>query len=164
MSSESPIDTRKVRDRRPVSFDGLDDVLADARRFGPDARTTGNWTPSQVVEHVAEFMHWSREGFDVRPPLLLRIAGRLMRPWALRGRPPAGMKLPPKLQRLVPARSVSWDAAITHLEDEVRRIDAGERYTHSSPLFGRLTHVQWVRLHCNHAAHHFSFVHPSEAG
>ena len=33
-----------------------------------------------------------------------------------------------------------------------------ERFTHDSPIFGKLTHEQWITLNAGHATLHLSFL------
>ncbi len=49
------IETKKVTDRRTLSFRSLDDIQADVEALdGSAIRTTGNWTAAQIVQHVTD--------------------------------------------------------------------------------------------------------------
>jgi hypothetical protein len=157
------VDTKQVKDRRSLSFSSLDDILADAEHLAAHQpiRTTGNWRPAQIVEHVAVFMEWSIDGFPFRVPLPLRLFGRMIRKRAQRSATPSGLKAPRVIMRHVPPPDYSFDDAMRSLRGTVLRVRAGKRMTQPSPLFGKLTHEEWVQIHCRHAEMHFSFMHPA---
>ena len=68
-----------------------------------------------------------------------------------------GFKLPRRFAFLQPEPAVSWGQAVDDLRAAVDRAET-HRMTHPSPVFGRLSHEQWVRLHCRHAEMHFGFL------
>ena len=156
------IETKKVTDRRTLSFQSLDDILADAEAIdGAQIRTTGNWSAAQIVDHVASLIGFSIDGFPARAPLLLRIIGRMLKKRALRGGLDAGFKFPASFAFLAPAADVTWEDAMKRLRTEVGRARDAGRMTRPSPILGRMSHNDWVRLHCRHAELHFSFMHPA---
>ena len=80
------------------------------------------------------------------------------RPAASPWEPPRGIKLKGDVRVILPSDTMDFDTGLAALRREIGRIRAGERFTHPSPLFGKLTHDQWVGLHCNHAAMHLGFL------
>ncbi len=153
------IDTRKVSERRTLSFSSMKDILDDVTYLdsGDPPRTTGNWTAAQIVQHVGRLIAYSIDGFPGRAPLPLALLGRLVRKKAM-ARP-----LRPGLRTfdfLKPDDHVSWEEAVEFLNRTIARLDR-ERMRKKSPIFGRLSHEEWVRLHCRHAEMHFSFMQPS---
>jgi len=157
------INTKHVKDRRAVNFASLDDILADAENLTAHQpiRTTGNWTPAQIVGHIATFIDWSIDGFPFTVPVPLRVVGRFIRKSAQRRTPPSGIKAPKGIMQHVPPADFSFDEAMRQLRGAVLRVRAGKQMTEPSPLFGKLTHDEWVRIHCRHAEMHFSFMHPA---
>ena len=124
-------------------------------------RAHGGWTAGQVLWHVGEFMTYSLDGFPFRPPLPIRVVGRLMKGMMLGPRPmPKGIRLNrPGLDALIPPADVSFAEGLAHLREPVRRVqEGGEQFTIPSPLIGPLTHAEWVKLHAKHFAHHASFL------
>lgn len=157
------IDTKRCTDRRSLTFENMREILADIEQFGddPDAvRAAGNWTPAQIVRHVALGIDGSIDGINFRASWLLRAMGHLAKKSVLRKRMKPGFKLPPNMERAMPAADVSWPDAVASLRRAMARIDAGERMTFPSPAMGSMTHEQWEQFHCRHAEMHFSFIHP----
>ncbi len=155
------IETKKVTDRRRLHFTRMSDILADVDALdGPDLRTTGNWTPAQDVAHVATIIRRSLDGFDgLKAPLAVRLLVRLVRNKALREPFKPGIQLPEKFRKVfVPDAATTWQDATSAMRHEIGRIENGERMTVPSPVFGALSHEQWVQLHCRHAELHLSFI------
>lgn len=51
------------------------------------------------------------------------------------------------------------------LRRQIQRVQDGERFTQASPIFGKLSHEQWVNLHLKHAELHLGFLDPgADAG
>jgi hypothetical protein len=154
------IKTRAVQGRRELRFRRLRDVLADVEELARQGqvRALGNWTPAQIVQHVARFIRYSIDGFPFTAPAWLRPIGRmlrsrfLLRPWK------PGIRLRGGSRAMEPDADVTWDAAVADLRREIGRVQAGARMTHKSPLFGALVHEEWEQLHCRHAELHFSFL------
>lgn len=155
------VNVKSVTDRRTLHFKGLDDILADIEQ--PDragrVRSTGNWTPGQIVEHVARFIEYSLDGFPFTAPWPLRVIGVMIRGAVLRNPMKAGVKPPKDMRAHEPDESVTWDEAVQHLRSLVERVRGGELMRQPSPVFGSLSHEQWAMLHCRHAEMHFSFLH-----
>ena len=120
----------------------------------------GGCSSGQVLWHVGRFMSFSIDGFPFRPPLPVRIVGRLFRSWVLSDRPiPRGIRLNrPGLDRLLPPGTVDLTAGLAEIRGPLERVAAGERFTAPSPLVGPLSHEQWVRMHAKHYAHHAAFL------
>jgi hypothetical protein len=152
-----------ITDRRELHFTSMQDILDDVEYLdsGDPPRTTGNWTGGQIVKHVAMLINYSIDGFPVpKAPLLLRVAGRLMRKRALVDPMRPGLKFPRKFAFLAPHAAVTWEDAVEYIGQTIARLRS-DRMTKPSPLLGRLSHEQWVQLHCRHAEMHFSFMHPA---
>lgn len=149
-----------------MRYGSLDDVMADADRVvaaesAGQARALGNWTPGQVMQHIARFMGCSLDGFPGELPWIWRVLGRGMR-LVLGGRllakaPPAGFRLP-EGTAFLPDEGVSAAEGARDLAAVIDRVRAGDRFIPASPLLGKLTREQWIELHCRHAELHMSFV------
>ncbi len=155
----------KHSERRTLRFETLSEIAADARTIAEadragTLRRTGNWSAGQNFDHVGKVMLWSIDGFPARLPLPMRVIGRLLRNGALTKTMRAGFTLSGSSSFLMPD-TVSTDAGLELLTTQADRVEAGERCTQPSPLFGALTHDQWVQLHCRHAELHLSFLHTS---
>lgn len=155
----------KTAPRRDVHFRTIEDVAADLDRVesAPAAgtlTTTGNWTPGQICEHVAILMECAVDGFPSKAPAPIRwLITALYKKKALSGKPmPAGFKIPNQAAFLRPGDQTSDADGIARLRRIIGRVHAGERFTHPSPVFGKLTHDQWVTLQSGHAGMHMSFL------
>lgn len=160
------VDTRRVTSRRPVRFESLEELSAEADRIAraeAEGRThaLGNWSPGQNLQHLARFMTCSLDGFGKEPPLVVKLFGRVLRLF-LGGRMfqkpvPPGFKLP-KGMPFLPQDQTSADVGARELCAVIERINQGAPFIPASPLFGRLTREQWIALHLRHAELHLSFV------
>ncbi|MGI9429285.1 MAG: DUF1569 domain-containing protein [Bythopirellula sp.] len=152
------VDTKTVT-RREISYANLDEVVADAERLvAAGATTSGNWSLGQILEHVATVMDKSIDGFDVWPPLPVRLVGR----WFLKNRflkqgMPAGFQLKGPIAKELLPPEVDAQQAFEHLRTAVERLKADStRAVH--PFFGKLTWDESNRINCRHAELHMSFI------
>ena len=154
------IDTREVQQRRRVRFRKLDAVLADAGRMErAETRTTvGNWTAAQNVQHIAEAVDRSIDGFEKLAPEEIRRQAIPRRDEMLKDGFPAGILIPPDMQDSLPEPTVTWEEALENLRRAVARTET-EAMNADHPFLGPMSHKQWGQFHCRHAELHFSFVH-----
>ena len=153
------IDTKKVTDRRRLSFTSLDHIQADIEALNGSAiRTTGNWTAAQIVQNVTDVITLSVDGFGFKFGWPLRVLGRLLRAKALTKPMRPGFSVPRAMRRTFPSDQLPLDQALESLRQAISRAKS-ERMTAVSPILGPLTHEQWEQLHCRHAEMHFSFMH-----
>jgi hypothetical protein len=153
--------------RRTLRLRSADELLAEGERIiaaaaAGHARPLGNWSPAQVLQHVARLIEFSFDGFPFQYPLALRWAARLVRlvSWrlllAVAFRP--GFRNPPAAAALEPDPGVTLDEAAAYFRRQVERIRHGERMRQPSPAEGPIAHKQWVIAHLRHAEMHFSFI------
>ncbi len=155
--------TQQTRDRRELHFSSMADILQDVEYLaaGDPPRSTGNWTPAQIVQHVGRIIDCSIEGFPPpRAAFGVRFIGWLLRRIVLTRPMQPGIKLPRKFEALLPDHGTIWDDAVDRFCAVHNKL-ATRQMTQPSPVFGRLTHQQWEQLHCRHAEMHFSFMHPA---
>ncbi len=161
-----PINTKQAT-RRELRFEKIDDILADARAVtaGPH-HATGNHSPAEIIHHVAYFIDKPVTGFGFTAPLVMRLFGRALRLMGRATAPIAPGLNPPRAvaQRFWPEPGVTLDDAMAYLARSVDAAREPGRMRHPSPLFGRLSHEQWIALNCRHAELHLSFIHPDQAG
>ncbi len=158
------IDTKTVQ-RRDITLTSLADISADldkieAAHQAGTLKTTGNWSAGQILEHISILMECAIDGFPSQMPAPMRwMAILLFKKKALSGeKMPAGFKLPKGASFLFPSETTTTDAGIARLRKALARIEAGERFTHPSPVFGKLSHDQWCTLQAGHATLHLSFI------
>lgn len=159
------IDTKKA-DRRDLTLGSLADLSAELDRLeaahaAGTLTTTGNWTAGQIFEHLAVLPECALDGFPPgKVPLPMRLFAQLLfKRKAVTGHPPPpGFKIPAGADHFNPGESTSFEDGLARLRAVLSRLDAGERMTHPSPLFGTLTHDQWVNLNLGHCSMHLSFL------
>lgn len=166
MAAAAVVDTRTAP-RRALSFETLAalsselDRLEAAHRAGT-LRSTGNWTPGEILDHLARAIRPSFDGFDFAVALPIRLLGSLVMKRRFLGRGfPRGFRMSPKMSAAFgPRPGVSFEHGLGALREQLRRIERGERMSHPSPGLGSLTHEEWVRLHLRHAELHLAYLNP----
>lgn len=162
------VDTRKARRRRLSFADTASlrrelDLISASHRAG-SLSTTGNWTPGEILDHLAKLWELSLDGFppEARVPWPMRLLGPVLKPMFTRGKTaPAGIRLPAEASYLLPTAGTGFDAGMSRLMRVLDRIDRGERCERPSPMFGRTSHDEWMRLHFGHCQLHLGFLHPA---
>src|SRR5437762_1751832 len=147
------IDTAKVKDRRPLRFDSVDDIAAEVERLAQckQVKTLGNWSSGQVVEHLAMTMNNSIDGFPSFVPAPLRLFLRLFMKRRILTTPMgAGFKLPAKAAEHMLPKPTDWDVALTNFRRAMQRLKSETRRM-PHPAFGPLTSAEWDQLHCRHS-------------
>lgn len=160
------IDTRKVQDRRRLRFETFDEALADAQQLA-DAeqrgtlRGTGNWALGQAIGHIA---YWACAPFDGypamrRPPWFLRLLFPLLKPKFLNKGLPAGARIPGTDMGTFGVEPIETQQALANLRAAFSRL-ATQTPTLANPIFGTMSHDDWIKLNLRHAELHQSFFHP----
>ena len=108
------IKTSRVADRRQLHFDTLDDILADVDRLATckEVRNLGNWSPGQVLHHVALVMDKSIDGFAYHLPAVVRFVARLLKRRFLTRPMAAGYRMPSNAAKELGPPATSWDFAM----------------------------------------------------
>ena len=134
------------------------DRLVAADREGRLIRH-GNWPLGQTLAHLATWVEFALDGYpqEVTPPFPIRLIARLLRNRILTKGMAPGMRL-----RNVPGGTLGLESVDT--TEGVRRLrTALERLrttapTIPNPVFGPLTHKQWIQLNLRHAELHLGFL------
>lgn len=160
MSDIEPVNTRKV-DRRDLRFGSLDDLERELERLAAaqrDGRLThsGNYTPGQVLFHLARWMErYHKRDLPRGLPLHLRLLGRLMRRRVLRKGFPAGLSGPEGSKQPEPETAFEDGLAyLLRMHEVLRTSDLGQ----PNEVLGSLTHAQVTQLHLRHAELHLGFL------
>jgi Protein of unknown function (DUF1569) len=160
----SAIDTSKVAERRQLHFNSLDDLRADVERLAKskEVRALGNWSPGQVLEHLAIVMDKSIDGFGHRPPALVRFLVRLLFKRRFLTKPMApGFKLPAAAAAELVPPATPLEAGLDHIRRGLVRLQT-ETMRAAHPVLGALSVAEWNQVHCHHAELHLSFLVPVE--
>jgi len=152
----------KTAVRRELYFDSLDEVLADAESVTDQATATGNWTPPQIIDHVAFGLHVLNHGADFKLPAPFRWFGRVMKMLGTHTKPmKPGINPPAKIAAaFAPSPDITLEAAKQKLRDEIAYANQHGMH-HPSPLFGQMTPDECIQMNCRHAEMHFGFIQPT---
>lgn len=146
-------------ERRQLRFAEVSDLRRELETICTHrVKTLGAWNEAQIVQHVTRLMEFSYNGFPFRAPWYARLIARRFLPRFLNKGFTPGFKLPSRAGALLPDDAVTLAAAAAQMAALLGRLERGEPMSQPSPIFGPLTHEQWVQLHLRHAEHHFSFV------
>ena len=151
--------------RRELILNNLDEALTECHQlleFG--YRVHGNWTLAQICNHIRLTMEANMQGY----PKWMSIIGWLLRPFLrrfalprlLECRPINGMKT---AGMFVPVDNLEDLVELELLEQCVREFQQSTEPLHPHPGFGNMPREEFNRFHAAHAAHHLSFLSPSQA-
>jgi hypothetical protein len=162
----TPIDTGKVKDRRALHFNTLEEMWADVQRIAAAERAgklrrTGNWSAGQTLGHLAAWADFAFDGYppDMKVPWFIKLFLKLRKKQFLRGPLPAGVKIPRVEGGTKGIEPLSLDEGLARLRRAMDRLEASPPGT-ANVIFGPLTHEQWQALHLRHGELHLSFLHP----
>ena len=152
------IDT-KTAPRRQVSYQTLDDLVADAERLSAaGAPTTGNWSRGQIFEHVALIMDMTVDGFAFTlNPIVRFFAKTLFFKRFLKNGMPSGFKPSKSVQQKVVPDETDEQEALNHLRITVERLKQLDHYVDHA-VFGKLDPDQARAINRRHAEMHMSFI------
>lgn len=161
------VDTSKVLDRRTLAFTKLDEVLADAEQLAEAERAgtlrcSGNWTVGQTFGHLATWIDFAYDGYpkQVNPPWFIRMIIRLRRNSFLVGPMPVGVRIPRVPGGTMGTEVLPREVGLSRLRAALARLKAAPPEK-PNPLFGPLSHADWIALNLRHAELHLSFLHPN---
>jgi hypothetical protein len=160
------IDTKRIKDRRSLRFESLDEVLRDAEMLAEaerrgTLRATGNWSLGQTLGHLAYWANAPFEGYPPMPrmPWLIRKLLPLFKNRFLNKGLPVGARIRGVPDGTFGLEPMDTDAALAMLRPAFDRI-AREQPTAPNPIFDHMTHEEWIKLNLRHAELHLSFFHP----
>ena len=159
------VDTKSVQGRRIVKFNCINCLKADLDRIqsAHDAgtlKTIGNWTAGQILQHDAKLITFAMDGFPSKAPWFVKLFFQLfVKRRALKDIPmDPGYTLPKQAAFMLPDDDVSFEQGMADMRAVVARIDAGDQMHKPSPIFGTITHPQWMGMMLRHTAIHHSFI------
>jgi hypothetical protein len=151
--------------RRKLRFASLDEALAEVDRLVEAARAgqiayAGRWSLPTMLNHLAVWAEFAYTGVPTRIPLLVRLLARLFKRHFLYGSMPAGRRLPRVTGGTFGIEEVPLDKALRRLQIALLRLK-NDPPLQPHPIFGRMTHTEWMALHMRHAELHLSFAVPA---
>jgi Protein of unknown function (DUF1569) len=158
-SRSMPVNTKQVQGRRRLRFTSLDAMLADAEQLvaAPRTRMLGNWPLDQLLTHLTLAMNSSIDGISARAPWFVRLVGPVIKRRILTRGMTTGFNLPKQFETEFFPAAISSDDALEKFRAAVGRVRQ-EKMTAIHPVFGRITHDEWMQLHLRHAELHLSFA------
>ena len=157
------VDTKQVANRREVSYQSYDDLLADAESLAAqDVELLGNWSFPQILEHLGIALEGSIDGIPIRAPWPMRTFAKLfLKKKLLNGGIDPGFQIPDSAKAAVyPNESKTLDEALDHLRYAVNRCKT-EPTRGNHPLFDTIAPEEWDLWNLRHAEMHMSFVLPA---
>jgi hypothetical protein len=152
---------RKLRLRTIDEAIGEAERVAEAERQGRLARA-GNWSLGKTLGHLATWANFAHDGYpaEVHPPLPIRLVIRLMRGRILRDGMSPGMRIGRMPEGTLGLDELPTEEGLNRYRAALKRL-AASAPTGASPVFGRLTHDQWIQLNLRHAELHLGFQVPT---
>jgi Protein of unknown function (DUF1569) len=157
------LDTANVS-RRKLRFASVEEALAEIDRIvdadrGGTLRQLGNWTPGQIMGHLAAWINYGYEGYPVRrPPWFIRFILRRMVKRYLRDGMPAGQRIPGVENGTTGIEPLGTVDGAERLRRAFTRLQSGEPRTHDSPAFGVMSLEDSIQLSLRHAELHLGFL------
>jgi len=155
------VDSKAIVGRRQLSFQTLDEAVADAERLvaSPSTRALGNWPLNNLLMHMGTAINSSIDGISAKAPLFLRLIGPFMKRRIFRKGMPPGIRLPKAREAAFFPAASSTEEALRFFRTAAARVRQ-EKMTARHPALGPLTHEEWLLLHRRHAELHLSFIVP----
>ncbi len=150
--------------RRPLRFATIDELLGEIDRIVAAEhegrlRTTGNWTPGQILGHVAAWGEYGYDGYPLqRPPWFIRVLLRWQVKKYLRQGMPSGVRIPRAPEGTYGTVALPTEEGAGRLRRALQRLQAGEPAKYDSPAFGPMSHEDRIQLNLRHAELHLGFV------
>jgi len=153
---------KTVQGRRELRFRALAEAVADAEKLVSSATTKplGNWPVSRLLTHLAMAMNGSIDGISFKAPWYARLFGYFVKGRAIKRGMRAGIRLPREVETGAFPAAASPQDALDIFRKAVARMQS-EKASAAHPIFGRLTHEEWIQFHLRHAELHLSFAVPS---
>ncbi|HVT82169.1 MAG TPA: DUF1569 domain-containing protein [Phycisphaerae bacterium] len=156
-----PVNTGKVA-RRAIRFETTDQAIAEAERIAKLAADgkieyLGNWDASQILNHVAAWAEYAYAPNPVRAPWFVRLLVRPLKNKFLNQGLPAGRLIPRVPGGTTHIEKVQLDEALARFQKSFARLKV-DPPTEPSPVFGRMTQEEAIKLNLRHAELHMSFV------
>jgi hypothetical protein len=163
-TASSPINTGKVTSRRELRFASIDDAMReiDAIVSAEGAGKLvwlGNWSTGQTLGHLATWIDFAFDGYpkSVSPPFFIRWILKPRKNRYIHDRMPAGVKIPRVRNGTEGTDDCSTDDGLARCRKAFERLRA-QSPSIDNPIFGPLTHDEWIQLNLRHAELHLGFL------
>jgi len=162
MTDIKPVGTSANQDRRVLHFTTIDQAMAEVDQLAAHADTlksTGNWSPGTIIGHLGKWVQWSFEGVPMWiPPKPLQMLLKLTFKKSFIWKPmPAGKKIPGVANGTLGNEPMDLQQALALFRQMFTRLK-NECPARPHPLFGIITHEEWINFHLRHAELHLGFL------
>ncbi len=148
---------------RKLRFDTIAECLAELDRIEVahqegTLRTTGNWTPGQILSHLAAWIEYGYDGFPLKaPPFFIRWMLKFMMKRTLaKGEMAAGVSIPGVEDGTIGQEEMETGAAIERYRAAIFRMQS-EPAIFNSPAFGKVPDETRIKMMMMHAQLHLGF-------
>jgi hypothetical protein len=156
-----------MQQRRKLRFNSIDDALADAESLALAEREgrlncCGNWPLGKALAHLAAWANFANDGYPpevANPPFPVRLIARLLRNRIINKSMMPGMKIGRLPGGTLALDDCATDEALQRFRSALTRLQQTAP-TKPNPVFGDMTHQDWINLNLRHAELHLSFHHP----
>jgi hypothetical protein len=164
MIMNDSIDTRAVANYRVLRFDSVEDCIAEVQRLAAagregSLRTTGNWSPGQIMAHLASWIEYGFTGYPLKPPpFFIRWILRLRLKKMLQHGMPRGVRIPGTREGTFGMDEMEISEAASRLVKALQRLQNRDEAPFDSPAFGAMSHDDRIRLNLRHAELHLGYL------
>ena len=145
--------------RRPLQFQGIDEILSDVEQLQRGHATVGQWSLAQICRHLATVMRRIVDLPATTPHDPSQFLGEDQKLAVLAsGQLPEGLPAPPDI---IPSGPLNELEEVENLRAAIAYYQASNGPVIPHRLFGPLSKAEWDRLQCIHCAHHLSFAVPT---
>ena len=157
------VDTKTVTGRRELHFASVDEMLQDVEQItSGDVKALGNWSPAQILQHLAISMNNTVDGVQFKAPWFVRLIAPFFKKSFLTKPMSPGFKMPKQMEPVfMPPEDVSLEQGLNAFREAAERLKAAKSFEPNSAL-GRLTPEEHKQFQLRHAEMHLSFIVPAK--
>jgi hypothetical protein len=147
---------------RELHFEKLGDIhleldrLEHAQSLG-QLSAQGQWTPGQLLNHLAYWVNGAYTGIPLKPPLLVRVFMRMSKKQAIFGQMRPGIRIPKVPGGTLGTEDVPFEEGLRRYREALDRLRVQPPVL-PSPAYGDLSHSEWIALACRHAELHLGHL------
>ena len=159
-----PVNTRTSSGYRTLRFNSVDECSSEIHQIiaasqAGNLKATGNWTPAEIMTHLANWMEYAYRGFPIGPPpFFIRWILRLRLRKMLRDGLPRGVRIPGVEGGTVGMEDIDTIKAARQFLAALERLKSNEVAEFDSPAFGPMSHADRIALNLRHAELHLGFL------
>jgi hypothetical protein len=156
------ISTKNVQ-RRSLKFDTIDQCLEELDRIKAAVddgtlETLGNWTPGQIMAHLAAWIEYGWDGYHMKKkPFFVQWIFRVMMKGMVRKGMSAGFDIPGVEGGTTGQDDMEPNAGIARLKRALQRLKS-EPAVHDSPAMGKVSEEFRTAVNLRHAELHLGFI------